>query len=118
VAVAALTFALGGHWAILQSVAWVTMVAGYSQAEPLKDALVKTFDGRHPCRLCKLVREGKASEQKQELQKLVLKIDFFLQAQPSLLSSPPPFPQPVSRESSSRQRLETPPTPPPRQLPT
>src|SRR5207249_11957392 len=46
--VVTLTFVLGGHWAILQSVAWVTMVAGYSQADPFKEALVKTSDVRRP----------------------------------------------------------------------
>src|SRR6266498_2521112 len=73
-----LTFALGVHWAVLQSVALMTMVAGYSQPAPLKEALVKTFDGKHPCSICKFVANGKKSEQKQETQKLLTKLDFLL----------------------------------------
>ena len=57
--------AIGGHWAILQSVAWVGMVINYSQDSSLTVALQKTFDGEHPCKLCKVVRAGKKSEQKE-----------------------------------------------------
>ena len=89
-AVVTLTFALGVHWAILQSVAWVTMVASYSQTAPLKAALVKTFDGEHPCSICKFVAKGKKSEQKQETQKLLTKFDFFLTSTPAGLFPPAP----------------------------
>jgi hypothetical protein len=37
----------------------------------------KTFDGRHPCPLCKLVRAGKASEKKPDAQQTVKQIDLF-----------------------------------------
>ena len=49
--------ATGGHWALLQSVAWVTMAARYSQDSVLAEVLEKTFDGHHPCELCKLVQK-------------------------------------------------------------
>src|SRR5437762_12921916 len=111
-----LTFALGGHWAILQSVAWVTMVAGYSQTAPLKAALVKTFDGEHPCSICKFVANGKKSEQKQETQKLLTKIDFFLTSSPVRLFPPAPDALHFMPPPSAGARSETPPTPPPRPL--
>ena len=111
-----LIFVIGAHWTILQSVAWVGMVVDYSRAAPLTEALSKTFDGKHPCRLCKLVKAGKAAEQNQHVQKPVTKIDFFLQSQQSPLSPAPSFSQPASREPFSPQRLETPPSPPPRHL--
>ncbi|HEY2951339.1 MAG TPA: hypothetical protein VGK40_02085 [Verrucomicrobiae bacterium] len=57
----ALVLAIGGHWAVLQTAAWVGMVISYSQDSPLKEAVVKTFDGRHPCKLCKAVQAGKTS---------------------------------------------------------
>jgi hypothetical protein len=58
----------GGHWAVLQSVAWVGMLANYSGQHGLVAGVSKTFDGQHPCGLCKTVEEG----QKQEGEKLPL----------------------------------------------
>ena len=116
-AVLTLTFVLGGHWAILQSVAWMTMVAGYSQTDPLKNALVKTFDGKHPCPICKFVAKGKKSEQKHETQKLLTKLDFILA--PTRVTIYPPLParRQFSPALFAESRNETPPTPPPRHLP-
>ena len=39
-----------------------------STTESFCAALSKTFDGKHPCKLCKLVKEGKKSESKSEAQ--------------------------------------------------
>jgi len=111
-AVVVLTFALGGHWAILQSVAWMTMVAGYSQTAPLKEALVKTFDGKHPCSICKFVANGKKSEQKQETQKLLTKLDFFLASTTAGLFPPAPDALHFAPPPAARARSDTPPTPP------
>ncbi len=36
---------LGGHWAFLQTGAWIGMVVQYSQEVGLKTALGQTFDG-------------------------------------------------------------------------
>jgi hypothetical protein len=116
-AVITLTFALGGHWAILQSVAWVTMVASYSQTAPLKAALVKTFDGKHPCPICKFVSTGKKSEQKQETQKLLTKLDIFLASTPAGLFPPVPDALHFTQPPSAGARSDAPPTPPPRTLP-
>jgi len=116
-AVIALTFALGGHWAILQSVAWVTMVASYSQTAPLKAALVKTFDGEHPCSICKFVANGKKSERKQQTQKLLTKLDFFLTSNPVRLFPPVPDALHFMPPPSAGARSVAPPTPPPRTLP-
>ncbi len=115
-AVVTLTFALGGHWAILQSVAWVTMVAGYAQSAPLKAALVKTFDGEHPCPICKFVANGKKAEQKQQTQKLLTKLDFFLASTPAGLLPPAPDALYFTLPPSAGARSDTPPTPPPRTL--
>lgn len=57
---------LGGHWLAIQSVAWVTMVVDYSQEASLGEALGKTFDGEHPCSLCKAVAEGRGEEQQRQ----------------------------------------------------
>jgi len=116
-AVVTLTFALGGHWAILQSVAWMTMVAGYSQTAPLKEALVKTFDGEHPCPICKFVDKGKKSEQKQDTQKLLTKLDFVLASTTAGLFPPVSEAFHFTPPPSAGARSDIPPTPPPRTLP-
>src|SRR5476649_740007 len=58
----------GGHWAALQSVAWTNMLVSYSQKEPLREAIAKTFDGNHPCVLCHAVNAGKKTEKKTDQQ--------------------------------------------------
>jgi hypothetical protein len=61
-----LILTVGGHWAFLQTVAWVGMAVDYSSADGLSTGLSKTFDGKHPCKLCKLVSESKKAEKKSE----------------------------------------------------
>jgi hypothetical protein len=54
--------ASGGHWMVLQSVAWSRMLMSYSQEGRFATAVVKTFDGQHPCALCKRIAQSKAAE--------------------------------------------------------
>jgi hypothetical protein len=93
------------------------MVARYSQTEPIKAALSKTFDGKHPCPICKFVAKENKSEQKQETQSLLAKLDFFLAS--SQVSIYPPIPDPLNAAPARTPdaRSETPPTPPPRTSP-
>ena len=109
-----LVCAIGGHWAFLQSVAWLGMAVSYSQNAPLSEALRKTFDGQHPCKLCKVVREGKKSEHKQACLKVETKLDYCLVRAPSPLDSPPPFVIHPGASDSRPLRADSPPTPPPR----
>lgn len=53
---------LGGHWVVVQSVAWVGMLVEYSQNGTWEEAVSKTFDGKHPCKLCSAVQRGSAEE--------------------------------------------------------
>jgi hypothetical protein len=112
--VGAIILGMGAHWAILQSVAWTGMVISYSQSSSFKEALEKTFDGKHQCRLCKLVKAGQRAEQKQGTQRLQVKLDFFIQPLSSRALFPPCLADlatlPGGFCSSFR---ETPPTPPP-----
>lgn len=80
---------LGGHWAVLQSVAWVKMVVDYSQSESVTVAIEKTFDGAHPCDLCKVVSKGRAAEQSSPLAKDVLKFKFEAVIAPTAGLLPP-----------------------------
>jgi hypothetical protein len=66
----------GGHWLILQSVAWTKMIADYSRSSSLGTALAFTFDGQHPCEMCKLIQKEKQdSHQPHQLQQPVEKDD-------------------------------------------
>ena len=105
---------ISGHWAVLQSVAWTTMLLENLHDSPMFVALQKTFDGKHPCRICKVVAEGKKSEQRQEAQTQGLKIELICELQ----SVPTPT-APIldhARESTHffNSRTESPPLPPPR----
>jgi len=89
--VLALVMVIGGHWALLQSAAWLGMAVSFSKTESVSVALEKTFDGKHPCPLCKIVKAGKASEKKQELLKLETKFDFLTDAGSCELFPPRPI---------------------------
>ena len=63
--IAAALFSLsGGHWALLQSVAWVNMVRTYSSQSSLSSAVEKTFSGKYRCALCKKIEQAKQQEKK------------------------------------------------------
>lgn len=64
--VAALILSLGLHWTVLQSVAWMGMFIRYSQETSFAEAVAMTFDGRHPCKLCQQIAEGKRTEKQQD----------------------------------------------------
>jgi hypothetical protein len=112
---ALLIVSVGGHWAFLQSVAWVTMVIDYSKDAPLSVAVEKTFDGKHPCQLCKVVKHGKETEQKQDASKFKSKSDSWLLARAVTFESPrAAHPQISFSEILFENRGESPPVPPPR----
>jgi hypothetical protein len=55
---------LGGHWAVLQMGAWADMLLRYSHDAGLIAGISQTFDGGHPCPICKAIQAGKKQEQK------------------------------------------------------
>jgi hypothetical protein len=71
-----LCVSVGAPWVALQSVAWATMLVEYSQESTLAKAVVQTFDGNHPCDLCKHVRV-KQSEKKPDAPSMTLKADLL-----------------------------------------
>lgn len=114
VGVCLLIAAVGGHWFVLQSAAWVSMLVKYSENAPFREAVLKTFDGQHPCKMCKAVAEGKKSESNKTLVKLEIKLDFTLQASAQLLF-PPQFDAHCTAPDFLSPRLRaSPPLPPPR----
>jgi hypothetical protein len=115
--VALLVLATGGHWALLQTAAWVGMTIDYSQKDPFLVALRKTFDGKHPCQLCHLISKEKKSEEKKESKQPEIKLDFFPHVKDSGLN-PPPFPRVCEYVLAVLSRSESPPAPPPRLIAT
>jgi hypothetical protein len=105
---------LGMHWALLQTFAWTTMLADNLRSGSLTEAVVKTFDGKHPCCLCKAVKEGRDSEHKKEFTFSVFNPEFppFLEEQKVI--APTRF-QLYPRQNFFAQSLtQQPLTPPPR----
>ena len=115
-ALTALTLAcsIGMHWTLFQSVAWVGMVIQYSQDAPLTEALAKTFDGKHPCSLCKQIAKSKKSEQKSEFPSPINKFEFLQGAGGFCFSAPTYFWKVPAIDASLRSIHFPPPTPPPR----
>ena len=114
--VATLTCSLGLHWALLQSVAWVNMAVHFSRSSPLTEALVKTFDGKHPCSLCKHISKSKSTEKKTD-STLDLKKQEFPYAASMFIFTPPTLYWEVPEKASLASDLtDAPPVPPPRIL--
>jgi hypothetical protein len=109
--------ATGAHWAVLQSVAWASMLADNARVAPLSAAFEKTFDGKHPCALCKKIAEGRQSEKKSDVQTELKKLDFFNQQLAFILNSPAHFILTGRRNAHASSLSRTPPVPPPRFLP-
>jgi hypothetical protein len=54
----------GGHWAVLQTIAWAQMLRDYSKNAPITEAIVKTFSGRSPCGMCRKISEERQKEER------------------------------------------------------
>jgi hypothetical protein len=54
----------GGHWALLQTIAWAQMVRDYSSESPLTEAIAKTFSGQFPCGMCTKISEERQKEER------------------------------------------------------
>lgn len=110
----ALIFAMGGQWAVLQSIAWSKMLATNLRSGSIRLAIDRTFDGKHPCCLCKAVQAGKSSEEKREFTPVRLKLEFTpfgemlaLAANSTSVLFPP-------EQFSAECLVQEPATPPPR----
>ena len=101
VVVVALVTLIGGHWAILQSAAWAGMIFNYSHRSTVSEAIDKTFSGKFPCKLCKIVRAGKAAEKKQEMVKLEIKFEFSFVVGTAWLFPPRPCRQFLATDFAS-----------------
>jgi hypothetical protein len=112
----ALCLAIGLHWAALQSLAWTTMLIEYSKHTTLSQAITQTFDGDHPCAMCKGINAAQHSPKKQQATSTASKPDLICIARP--FDFIPPFEQFQFARISTvfSQSRQSPPTPPPRAL--
>jgi hypothetical protein len=53
---------LANPWTLLQSAAWMSMLVRYSRERPVAQAVVNTFDGQHPCEVCRAIQADKSAE--------------------------------------------------------
>ena len=114
IVILALLASVGGHWALLQSVAWTRMLIERTQTDSFATAVQTTLDGKHPCDLCKRINEGKQNERQEEKAPVSVKLDLLCERR--LIAIAPPsepmiFP---SNPTAGTPRAERPPVPPPR----
>jgi len=90
------------------------MLAGNLQSGSLHDAVAKTFDGQHPCCLCKAIANAKNSEQKNQLTSQDLKLDFLPVHECLALIAPSRLELLPRKDLVGESVSLKPPTPPPR----
>ncbi len=66
----------GGQWAMLQSAAWAGMLVNNLRSQSIACAVSQTFDGDHPCPMCKAIETGKKSEKKSDAEIKITRMEF------------------------------------------
>jgi hypothetical protein len=113
--VVSLTAMLGANWALLQTVAWTTMLADNLRTHSLSESVERTFDGKYPCPICKAIAAAEQSQKKSEFTLQTQKLEFPPAKENPILFAPSDFqllPRPVDFLSESLP--QKPLTPPPR----
>jgi hypothetical protein len=111
-----LVLSLGAHWILLQSIAWVGMIVTYSQNTTFTQAVRMTFDGEHPCPLCKFIQEGRAAEKQPDADQVrtSAKPELALLPKPLTLVFSPDRPAIPAGDLAGLERRDAPPKPRPR----
>ncbi|HMJ05823.1 MAG TPA: hypothetical protein VK474_06160 [Chthoniobacterales bacterium] len=112
--IAALCVSIGAHWAVLQSVAWATMIVDYSQRVPLSTAVAQTLSGKHPCNLCKGIAQAQHDQRKAAALPTTLKPDLICPARTTVPAAGWVELRFGSLQVSASLLAHSPPTPPPR----
>jgi hypothetical protein len=106
----------GVHWLALQTVAWTGMLVTRTQMASITEAVSSTFDGDHPCPLCRAVEEAQRQQSKDEPVPLLEQLGKVNFVGPLATALPAPtvhgfqFPALIQ---VGELRSESPPTPPP-----
>ena len=112
--IVALIATTGGHWAALQSVAWTTMLADNLRTHSFSESVVRTFDGKHPCPICKALAAAKKSEKKSEFTLQMQKLEFPPANENPVLIAPSDFHLLPHANFFAKSLTQKPLTPPPR----
>jgi hypothetical protein len=110
----ALVAMIGAHWAVLQTVAWTTMLADNLRTHSLSESVDRTFDGKYPCPICKAIAAGKKSEKKNEFTSQMQKLEFPPVKENPVLFAPSDFRLLPQMNFFTDSLTQKPPTPPPR----
>jgi hypothetical protein len=123
---AALMISIGLHWNALQVVAWAGMLRDYTAQKGWVAGVIETFDGEHPCCMCRQISRGKSQQQDESApvsasDPFAKTPGWFCHADPR---SEPSNPWRFSLETErfpgmdllATQWLAAPPKPPPRRL--
>src|SRR5262249_16137718 len=112
----ALAGSIGLHWAFFQVVAWTGMVISYSQNATLTEAVAKTFDGQHPCKLCKQIAKTKQPEKKTDSKPELKKLEFSFARVSFILAAPSAFWEVRAANDAADLLSHAPAVPPPKSL--
>jgi hypothetical protein len=93
------------------------MLADNARTESFPAAIEKTFDGKHPCSLCKQIAKGRQSEKQSDQQTDLKKLEFFNQPVVLIINPPNHFVLIGDRSVAMPVFTQAPPVPPPRSLP-
>lgn len=79
----------GGHYGVLQGLAWSQMIISYSAESGWIEGARQTFDGEHPCQLCVAIADAKQKDSEPANQGPQRRgMDSGLELKPCPLSSP------------------------------
>lgn len=111
---AALLYGSGAHWLLVQGAAWAGMVAARARTSSVAEAVTTTFDGRHPCAVCRAVRRGADADSGARLVRPAPTADLAFAAaaaafRPALVTSAS-----AAAPCAATPRPRVPPSPPPK----
>jgi hypothetical protein len=112
--VIALLASAGGHWVVLQSVAWTSMLVERSRELTMVEAIKVTFDGSHPCGLCRKIESGSKKEKREEKARSVAKLELFYEPMRCPLFPPRGARLSAATHATAPARAQAPRVPPPR----
>jgi hypothetical protein len=112
--VVALAAILGAHWALLQSVAWTAMLADNLRTYSVAESVTRTFDGKHPCPLCRAIAAAEKSEKKSGSALQTQKLEFPPTKENPVLIVPSSYHLLPQANTFADSLAQKPPTPPPR----
>ena len=93
----------------------MTMVVQYSRSSAaVAEAVEKTFDGQHPCALCKSIEQSKQREKTHDVRVVIGKLNLFHQPAAVLVIGPGDSQEQKVSDTFAEVRTHAPPVPPPR----